>query len=450
MTSVRSSRSARQPRRRARRARGRAASSARSDSIRRRASLQPPAGLGALAGLERAQRPGGPGPGPSACRAARSAARRARQRGDRVEPARAARTRPRDRRRRRRPSTAGRGPARHRASSMACRLERRRATSKHRTAAAVDTLRDSAPPAMGMVTRPSRRSLERGGQPARLVAEHQGQRRAQVDARCRAVPPRRPPPPGGAGRGRRARRGPRRRSPATTTGTWSTEPAEARTVFGLKGSTVPSQHTTPSAPAASATRMTAPALPGSRTSTHTTTNVAPGQLVEGGRRASRTTASTGWGVTVSATRSSTPGPRSKTRAPAPWRARARPTTSGSRHGAGASTKTASTAAPASSAPARSLTPSTTNAPSDRRDAAPPQQPPQALDPLVPEGERRGQERVPGLAPPPGRRGSAVRPGRDVATPTRRAKASGSVTARSARTLRSTSTSASRSPAMSRL
>ncbi len=53
----------------------------------------------------------------------------------------------------------------HRASSMACRLERRRAASKHKTAAAVDTLSDSAPPPMGMVTRASRRSSSCAGRP---------------------------------------------------------------------------------------------------------------------------------------------------------------------------------------------------------------------------------------------------------------------------------------------
>ncbi len=56
---------------------------------------------------------------------------------------------------------------------------------------------------------------------------------------------------------------------------WRTEPADARTVFGLKGSTDPSQHTTAPAPAPWATRITAPAFPGSRTSTHTTTKLMP-------------------------------------------------------------------------------------------------------------------------------------------------------------------------------
>ena len=60
-------------------------------------------------------------------------------------------------------------------------------------------------------------------------------------------------------------------APPATTGTWKSDPADARTVFGLVGSTVPSQQTTASTPAASAVRIIVPALPGSRTSTHTTT-----------------------------------------------------------------------------------------------------------------------------------------------------------------------------------
>ena len=103
-------------------------------------------------------------------------------------------------------------------------------------------------------------------------------------------------------------------SPPTTTGVWKIDPAEARTVFGLVGSTVPSQHTTASTPAASAVRIMVPALPGSRTSTHTTTIDAS---LSSSRRAGTnpTTATTGWGVTVSEIRSMTPGPRSKTRTP---------------------------------------------------------------------------------------------------------------------------------------
>src|ERR1700734_3824180 len=63
-------------------------------------------------------------------------------------------------------------------------------------------------------------------------------------------------------------------APPATTGTLNRDPAVARTVFGLVGSTVPSQHTTASTPAASAVRITVPRLPGSLTSTQTTTSVA--------------------------------------------------------------------------------------------------------------------------------------------------------------------------------
>ena len=159
-----------------------------------------------------------------------------------------------------------------------------------------------------------------------------------------------------------------------------------------------------------------------------------------------TTASTGWGVTVSATRSSTPGARSKTRAP---RRRASSTTADTSgcEPARSSTNTASTGAPASSALREQLDPFDDEGPFRAAHTAPRQQPPQALDPLVPEGERSGQERSPASAATGVGAPSAKA---DVATATRREKASGSVTARSASTLRSTSTSAWRSPAMSRL
>src|SRR5208282_6198388 len=61
-------------------------------------------------------------------------------------------------------------------------------------------------------------------------------------------------------------------APAATIGTWNTAPADERTALGFQRSTVPSQHTTASAPAAHADRATVPALPGSRTSTQTTTS----------------------------------------------------------------------------------------------------------------------------------------------------------------------------------
>ena len=103
-------------------------------------------------------------------------------------------------------------------------------------------------------------------------------------------------------------------SPPTTTGMWKMDPAEARTVFGLVGSTVPSQHTTASTPEASAVRIMVPAFPGSRTSTQTTTNEASCNSARAAGT-NPTTATTGWGLTVSAMRSMTPGARSKTRTP---------------------------------------------------------------------------------------------------------------------------------------
>ena len=87
--------------------------------------------------------------------------------------------------------------------------------------------------------------------------------------RCRAV----------AARPRR-----RRRASAGTTGTWNSAPADARTTFGLNGSTEPGVSTTASAPAASAERMIVPRLPGSaRRSATTTKSAAPSGSV-GDRR----------------------------------------------------------------------------------------------------------------------------------------------------------------------
>ncbi len=111
-------------------------------------------------------------------------------------------------------------------------------------------------------------------------------------------------------------------SPPDTTGRWKTDPAEARTVLGLVGSTDPSQWITAPIPAASAVRIMVPALPGSRTSTRTITEDRS-LATSSGAGTKPTTARTGWGWTVSATRSITPGPRSKTRTPA---AKARSTT----------------------------------------------------------------------------------------------------------------------------
>ncbi len=147
-------------------------------------------------------------------------------------------------------------------------------------------------------------------------------------------------------------------APPATTGTWKSEPAEARTVFGLVGSTVPSQHTTAPTPEASAVRIIVPALPGSRTSTHTMTIVMSFTSASSAGE-NPTTASTGWGVTVSATRSITPGARSKTRTPASNTRSTTAATDGLVRPSGA-TKTDSMGIPASRATARSSAPSTTS------------------------------------------------------------------------------------------
>ena len=171
-------------------------------------------------------------------------------------------------------------------SSMACRLERRRADLEAQHRGRRGHVERLGPPCHGDRDLGVERVRERGrASPLASLPSTSAQRRAPGRPRCRASPPcataastaQTPAAPSGS------RTSPA--SPPTTTGTCRTEPADARTVLGLKGSTVPSQHTTASAPAASATRITAPALPGSRTSTHTTTKVAPGQVVEAWPRA---------------------------------------------------------------------------------------------------------------------------------------------------------------------
>ncbi len=136
----------------------------------------------------------------------------------------------------------------------------------------------------------------------------------------------------------------------------NTAPADARTVFGLVTSTESSVNTTPTAPAASALRITVPAFPGSRISTHTSTKP-PSR--SGVRRSASvvagvsTTAIIGCGETVSATRSMTPGAKRCTTRPA---ASHRSTTAFLKS---ASANTASTPAFASSASVNVFTPSMT-------------------------------------------------------------------------------------------
>ena len=247
---------------------------------------------------------------------------------------------------------------------MACRLERRRAASKHSTAAAVDTLRDSAPPPMGMVTVASRRDASCVGQPTGLVPEHQGEGRRHIDlAVGRPASRHRGQAPQAVTLERVEDR--LRPSPATTTGMWRTEPADARTVFGLKGSTVPSLHTTASAPAASS-------HPDHRAGVARVTDVdahhherRPGQLVEGGlghlHHGQDGLGRDRVGHPFEHTRRQVEDPGSSAEA----RVSRTADTSGFER-ARSSTNTASTGAPASSALCRSLTPSTTKAPSERR------------------------------------------------------------------------------------
>ena len=130
------------------------------------------------------------------------------------------------------------------------------------------TLSDSDRPAIGIVQA--------------VVDEVRRGRRAGRGPRCRAHGDR----AGEVGLRRRAcRRGrpwPTRRTPAPprpsstdtaspplATGRWNRAPAEARTHFGLHGSTEAPQKSTAAAPEASAARRSVPALPGSATSTST-------------------------------------------------------------------------------------------------------------------------------------------------------------------------------------
>src|SRR5882757_1217815 len=105
-----------------------------------------------------------------------------------------------------------------------------------------------------------------------------------------------------------SRRSPARRHSASTvatsrsraTGRWKTLPAEPRTHLPLCGSTASPASTTASAPAASATRITVPALPGSDASSSTTTSLgAPASASATDTSIRPHTASRPCGVTVS-------------------------------------------------------------------------------------------------------------------------------------------------------
>ena len=184
-----------------------------------------------------------------------------------------------------------------------------RNASKQTTAQATPTLSDSARPAMGMTSAPSSAPHRRRVEPGGLVAEEEGRGHGPVETgivlavahdRRPACGSRRPTARWPARPGRPARRGGRGRA---------SRPRRARS-WGCRGRRSRRRRRPPSTPEASAARSTVPALPGSRTSTRTTISE-PGRARHasasaGGSSSMGRTASTGWGVTVSATRSSTP------------------------------------------------------------------------------------------------------------------------------------------------
>ena len=240
----------------------------------------------------------------------------------------------------------------------------------------------------------------------------------------------------------------------STTGTRNTAPAEARTVLGPNGSTPP-QQTMPAQPAASADRISVPALPGSLTSASTSSGPAAAHRVgqhlrQGPASASRRPRPTGWGVTASVTRAIAPGASSTSRAPAAA-ARAASAWSSASGSSSPSRTNISTWAPASRASA------------DERRAL--DHEPALLAALAPPAHQASQLRDQGVLG-----ADRLESGRPVSPrPTRwsgglglaacwpgwpprraRANAAGSVTARSARTLRSTSTPATCRPSMNRL
>jgi hypothetical protein len=93
-------------------------------------------------------------------------------------------------------------------------------------------------------------------------------------------------------------------SPLTAV-TLNTEPADARTHFGAKGSTEPEVNTTAPNPAPSALRRRVPALPGSARRTHTSTGAPAGTSVSVAS-GSRAIAATPCDVTASVTVASVP------------------------------------------------------------------------------------------------------------------------------------------------
>ena len=291
-----------------------------------------------------------------------------------------------------------------------------------------------------------RRAGHRDGDPTRRRRGHRRRRargpRCPAPAppgragRARSATPRRVPPPRPSARphrpGRSAPEGGRRR---WRSGTRKMAPADARTHLGFQGSTDAPVSTAALAPNASAVRSSVPALPGSPTSTSTRHRnpVAAAATAS----ASAASARSRWwpppggdgvdraGEDVVATR--------RTTAPA---ASARASSAGSTD---ASARTSCTTTPGGQRLVEQG-----RAVDDHRTllqtrAAAPREAPQSLDTRMP-----GADRLPDVVQA---RSSAKA---SVAASTRAVNAAGSWTARSASTLRSTSISARRSPAMNRL
>ena len=305
-----------------------------------------------------------------------------------------------------------------------------RAASKHSTAAAMPTLSDSVRPAIGIVTRSSTRSSISAGEPVGLVAEDEGDRAREVDLAVVASAVH--------GRGESSHAPARHRSQHFHGVTSRHDrDVEQRTGRGPHGLGVVHVDRTFAAQYAVGSGRFGGTQDRARIARIADVDGDDGR---GRRRADRssgrstngTTAMTGCGVTVPATRSRTPGASSKMRAPAS-KARDRDVV---RCAGAPGTRTRWA----------------------RRRRAPRTAPwlPRPRTPARPRG-RSGGSGAAGAAAPSGGAAPRVEASGWLrgspaprATSTRRAKAVGSLTARSARTLRSTSTSASFSPLMSRL
>src|SRR5690606_8805768 len=149
-------------------------------------------------------------------------------------------------------------------------LRRRRAASKSTTAPATAAFSDSTSPSIGRVTEPSQRATTGSGSPCASAPTST----ATAPSSSAAPSGGSPPCPTVASTGTPLRPQPSSTSSSSTdstTGTRNTEPAVARTVFGLRTSTDPVVSTTPAQPVASATRTSVPALPGSWSETSTGT-----------------------------------------------------------------------------------------------------------------------------------------------------------------------------------